>query len=111
MQRVHFVSPSADPLFELGAGADPGRRFGVRAHREGQRWQHRRQGDPADAEHGYHTGPQSAEFGGNSQAGMEAACVDFILDRLQLAAAAARVRPEAPRLMMDDLRDEERDVG
>jgi two-component system, chemotaxis family, protein-glutamate methylesterase/glutaminase len=76
---VHFVRPSADLLFESGAGAFPGRAIGVVLT-----------GSGSDANMGVRaieqTGgtvivqdPENAEFSGMPQAAIDTGCVDFVL--------------------------------
>jgi two-component system chemotaxis response regulator CheB len=79
-ELVHFVRPSADLLFESGAGAYPGRSIGVVLT-----------GTGSDGNMGVRaikqTGgtvivqdPQTAEFGGMPQAAIDTGCVDFVLN-------------------------------
>jgi two-component system, chemotaxis family, protein-glutamate methylesterase/glutaminase len=79
-ELVHFVRPSADLLFESGAGAFPGRSIGVVLT-----------GTGSDGNMGVkaikQTGgtviaqdPHTAEFGGMPQAALDTGCVDFILN-------------------------------
>ncbi len=77
---VHFVRPSADLLFESGAGAFPGRSIGVVLT-----------GTGSDGNMGVRAiaqtsgtviaqDPQTAEFCGMPQAAIDTGCVDFVLD-------------------------------
>ncbi|HWD56277.1 MAG TPA: chemotaxis protein CheB [Acidimicrobiales bacterium] len=79
-ELVHFVRPSADLLFESGAGAYPGRAIGVVLT-----------GTGSDANMGVRaisqTGgtvlaqnPATAEFSGMPQAAIDTGTVDFVLD-------------------------------
>jgi two-component system chemotaxis response regulator CheB len=86
-ELVHFVRPSADLLFESGAGAFPGRAIGVVLT-----------GSGSDANMGVkaieQTGgtviaqdPQNAEFSGMPQAAIDTGDVDFILDLKEIGPA------------------------
>jgi len=86
-ELVHFVRPSADLLFESGAGAYPGRAIGVVLT-----------GTGSDANMGvraiHQTGgtviaqaPKTAEFAGMPQAAIDTGGVDFVLDLEEIGPA------------------------
>jgi two-component system, chemotaxis family, protein-glutamate methylesterase/glutaminase len=78
-ELVHFVRPSADLLFESGAGAYPGRSIGVVLTGTGS------DGNMGVRAIGQTGGtvmaqdPRTAEFCGMPQAAIDTGCVDFIL--------------------------------
>ncbi len=95
-ELVHFVRPSADLLFESGAGAFPGRAIGVVLT-----------GSGSDANMGVRaieqTGgtvivedPRSAEFSGMPQAAIDTGGVDFVLKLEEIAPALAALVMREP---------------
>ncbi len=97
-ELVHFVRPSADLLFESGAGAFPGRAIGVVLT-----------GTGSDANMGVRaidqTGgtviaqdPQSAEFSGMPQAAIDTGAVDFILDLEEIGPALVALVIHGPAI-------------
>ncbi len=94
---VHFVRPSADLLFESGAGAFPGRAIGVVLT-----------GSGSDANMGVRaiaqTGgtvivqdPQTAEFSGMPQAAINTGGVDFVLNLEEIGPALGALVMGEPR--------------
>jgi two-component system, chemotaxis family, protein-glutamate methylesterase/glutaminase len=94
---VHFVRPSADLLFESGAGAYPGRAIGVVLTGAG-----------SDANMGVRaieqTGgtviaqnPQTAEFSGMPQAAIDTGDVDFVLELEEIGPALVSLVMREPK--------------
>jgi two-component system chemotaxis response regulator CheB len=95
---VHFVRPSADLLFESGAGAFPGRAIGVVLT-----------GSGSDANMGVRaieqTGgtviaqdPDTAEFSGMPQAAIDTGGVDFVLKLEEIGPALVALVMHKPKL-------------
>ncbi len=86
-ELVHFVRPSADLLFESGAGAYPGRAIGVVLTGTGS---DANMGVRAIAQTGGTVlvqNPATAEFGGMPQAALDTGAVDFVLDLEEIGPA------------------------
>jgi two-component system chemotaxis response regulator CheB len=86
-ELVHFVRPSADLLFESGAGAYPGRAIGVVLTGTGS---DANMGVRAIAQTGGTVlvqNPATAEFGGMPQAAIDTGGVDFVLDLEEIGPA------------------------
>ncbi|HEY1650934.1 MAG TPA: chemotaxis protein CheB [Acidimicrobiales bacterium] len=86
-ELVHFVRPSADLLFESGAGAYPGRAIAVVLTGTGS---DANMGVRAIAQTGGTVlvqNPATAEFGGMPQAAIDTGAVDFVLDLEEIGQA------------------------
>ncbi len=86
-ELVHFVRPSADLLFESGAGAYPGRTIGVVLTGTGS---DANMGVRAIAQTGgtvIAQNPATAEFSGMPRAAVDTGVVDFVLDLEEIGSA------------------------
>lgn len=94
---VHFVRPSADLLFESGAGAFPGRAIGVVLTGSGS---DANMGVRAIAQTGgtvIAQNPQSAEFSGMPQAAIDTGCVNFVLELEEIGPALVALVTREPK--------------
>lgn len=96
-ELVHFVRPSADLLFESGAGAYPGRTIGVVLTGTGS---DANMGVRAIAQTGgtvIAQNPATAEFSGMPRAAVDTGVVDFELDLEEIGAALVSLVEGGPR--------------